>query len=253
MEGGYPAEADIDDFLSDRGIELVTESNTNFLLEFKQLIYRLLNDADWAGALAVYCPSATTFNVRGGKYLFKGTVKTYSPGSAVDPTNNDTTYIWLKPDNSIDSGTDGSGWPSTEHIKLAEIDVDSDGNITDVRDLRGQTFLNYDSKKAIESHTGNDTLTAVESGSVHTNLGASGTVTLTLPASAPVGTVFHFAVQTAQELRVDPGAATLRDDSGQTADKYKSASAIGACLRVVADSNGDWATIAKNLTWTEEA
>jgi hypothetical protein len=91
-----------------------------------------------------------------------------------------------------------------------------------------------------------------ESGSVHTNLGAAATVTLTLPASAPQGTVFTFAVQAVQELRVDPGSATIRDDSGQTADKYKVADAIGECLTVIADSNGDWATTAKYGTWTEE-
>ena len=252
MQGGYPAEADIDQFLSDRGLELITENNPNFIAEYKRYIWGILNALDWAGALGVYCPSATTFNVRGGKYLFKGEVKTYTPGSAVDPTDNDTTYIWLKPDNSIGSAIDGTGWPSTEHVKLAEIDVDSDGDITDVRDLRGQTFLNYASKKAIEAHTANDTLVSAESGSVHTNLGASGTVTLTLPASAPQGTVFSFAVQAAYELRIDPGAATIRDDSGQTADKYKSADAIGECLALIADSNGDWVAIAKNGTWTEE-
>ena len=108
-------------------------------------------------------------------------------------------------------------------------------------------------KQIIEAHTSDDTLIAAESGSIHTNLGATGVVTLTLPASAPVGTVFHFAVQAAQELRVDPVTATIRDDSGQTADKYKSADAIGECLSLVADSNDDWATIAKNGTWTEEA
>lgn len=252
MDGGYPAEADIDQFLSDRGLELVTENNPNFTLEFKQHLWGLLNTFDWAGALGVYCPSPTTFNVRGGKYLFAGEVKTYTPGDAVNPTDNDTTYIWLKPDNSIGSDIDGNGWPNTEHIKLAEIDVDSDGKITKIRDLRGQTFLNYHSKKAIEAHTSNDTLTIFESGSVHTNLGAGGTVTLTLPASAPEGTLFSFAVQAVQELRIDPGSATIRDDSGQTADKYKSANAIGECLTLIADSNGDWVTIAKNGTWTEE-
>jgi len=102
-------------------------------------------------------------------------------------------------------------------------------------------------------HTADDTLTVEKSGSVHTNLGATGTVTLTLPASAPAGTEFTFAVQAAQELRVDPGTATIRDDSGLTADKYKVADAIGECLTLVADSNGDWATIAKHGTWTEEA
>jgi hypothetical protein len=51
---------------------------------------------------------------------------------------------------------------------------------------------------------------------------------------------------------VDPGTATIRDDSGQTADRYKSASAVGACITLVADAGGDWATVAKNGTWTEE-
>ena len=252
MEGGYPAEADIDQYLGDRGLELITEDNANFIAEHKQSIWGILNALDWAATLGVYCSSATTFNVRGGKYLYAGEVKTYTPGSAVDPTDNDTTYIWLKPDNTIASGIDGDGWPSTEHIKLAEIDVDSDGVVTEIRDLRGQTFLNFAAKKKIEAHTSGDTLTVAESGSVHTNLGATGTVTLTLPASAPAGTVFHFAVQAAQELRIDPGTAAIRDDSGQTADKYKSADAVGECITLVADSNGDWATVAKNGTWTEE-
>jgi hypothetical protein len=65
--------------------------------------------------------------------------------------------------------------------------------------------------------------------------------------------VFSFAVQVAYELRIDPGAAVIRDDSGQTADKYKSASTVGASLSLIADSAGDWATISKNGTWTEEA
>ena len=107
-------------------------------------------------------------------------------------------------------------------------------------------------KKVIEAHTVDDTLTAAESGSIHSNLGAAGSVTLTLPASAPAGTVLSFAVQAAYELRIDPGAATIRDDSGQTADKYKSANSIGASLSLAADSAGDWVTIAKNGTWTEE-
>jgi hypothetical protein len=64
---------------------------------------------------------------------------------------------------------------------------------------------------------------------------------------------FTFAVQAAQELRVDPGTAVIRDDSGQTPDKYKKANVIGACLTLVSDSNGTWETISKHGTWTEEA
>jgi len=143
MTGGYPAEADIDTTLSTLGLELVPENDENFIADHKQMIWGILNALNWATALGVYCPSATTFNVRGGKYLFKGTVKTYTAGSAVDPTDNDTTYIWMNTDNTIGSAIDGTGWPDYEHIKLAEIDVDSDGNITAVRDLRGQTFMQY--------------------------------------------------------------------------------------------------------------
>jgi hypothetical protein len=143
------------------------------------------------------------------------------------------------------------------HIRLAIVTT-SGGDINSITDCRmgHNTVVPYGAggvKKNIEAHTSDNTLTAAESGSVHTNLGATGTVTLTLPTSVPEGTVFTFAVQATQELRIDPGTAAIRDDSGQTTDKYKSADAIGECLTVVADSNGDWATIAKSGTWTEEA
>lgn len=85
MGGGYPAEADILDFFSERGLEIITENNPNFIVEFVQYLWGILNAFDWANALGVYCPSMTTFNVRGGQYLFKGIVKTYTPGSAGGP------------------------------------------------------------------------------------------------------------------------------------------------------------------------
>jgi hypothetical protein len=141
FENGYPAEANILDFFAERGLEIITENNPNFIVEFVQSLWGVLNAFDWAGVLGVYCPLTTTFNVRGGKYLFAGEIKTYTPGEAINPTDNDTTYIWMSYDNTIGSDIDGNGWPSTEHIKLAEIDVDADGVITDIRDLRGGTFL----------------------------------------------------------------------------------------------------------------
>ena len=143
MERGYPTETEIDDYLSDRGLEIVPENIAPWITEFKRFVWGFLNRLDWPGALAVYCATPTTFNVAGGDYNDKGEVKTYTPGSSINPTDNDTTYIWLKSDNTIGSGIDGSGWPTTEHVKLAEIDVDSEGIITAVRDLRGQTFLHF--------------------------------------------------------------------------------------------------------------
>lgn len=112
--------------------------------------------------------------------------------------------------------------------------------------------VNWLMTNTVEAHTSADTLTEHETGSVHSNLGATGAVTLTLPTVTKAGVKFTFAVQATQELRVDPATATIRDDSGQTADKYKTANAIGECLQVISDSNGDWYTIAKSGTWTEE-
>ena len=167
---GYPSEADINAFLTARGLELVGENNASFLLEFKTFVYGILNAFDWAGALGVWLPSATTFNVRGGEYMYGGVIKTYTAGAAINPTDNDTTYVWMAADNTVGSDIDGDGWPAADHIKLAEIDVDGDGVITDIRDLRGQTFLR-------------DRLTGLAVG----NAGANGGITFILKAALAAG------------------------------------------------------------------
>lgn len=140
---------------------------------------------------------------------------------------------------------------------IAELPRISKDMVRDIekRDSEIATKINWllSARPAIEAHTADDTLKENESGSVHTNLGATGAVTITLPASPTKGIHFKFAVQAAQELRIDPQTATIRDDSGQTADKYKTANAIGECIHLVADVNGDWVTISKYGTWTEEA
>jgi hypothetical protein len=144
MSQGYPSVADIDTALAAKGIEIIPKGNTEDLFnDWKRLLWAILNTTEWAATLAVWLPSPSTFNVLGGRYIYKGDIKTYTPSTAVNPTDNDTTYVWLTAANAIGSGVDGSGWPATEHVRLAEIDVDTDGVITAVRDLRGQTFLDY--------------------------------------------------------------------------------------------------------------
>lgn len=115
------------------------------------------------------------------------------------------------------------------------------------------TRVNWLLTNTVEDHTADDTLSEYESGSVHSNSGATGTITLTLPTVKVSGVKFTFAIQAAQELRIDPAAATILDDSGQTSDKYKTANAIGECLVVISNSDGDWIVIAKYGTWTEQA
>ena len=109
-------------------------------------------------------------------------------------------------------------------------------------------------KVVIEDHTANDTLTEAESGSVHTNKGATGAITISLPSAPTEGTTFTFFVYAAQEFRIDPGDNDAIYASGITAadGKYVSADALGEYITLVANSAGDWIAVAINGTWTRE-
>jgi len=108
----------------------------------------------------------------------------------------------------------------------------------------------------IEHHTADDTLTQIESGSIHTNLGEDSEVTLTLPKDAEAGCKFFFVVMVAQELRIvnhpDTTGAIYINGAKQTDDKYITANAINESVMLVADGNGDWVALFTTGTWTVE-
>jgi len=241
------------------GVEYITTGKAPYYLEFRKLLYRLLLAARRANDLRVFDESGLDIGVKSGKFWLGTTFINYAGSSGntlADDKNN--IYIYLDSQGNLVT-SEYSGFPdmkTTAHLRLAVVTT-SGGDITLITDARSHhnfcvPFSAGGIKQTIEAHTSDDTLTVSESGSVHTNLGATGTVKLTLPASAGAGTVLTFVVQAAQQLRVDPGSAAIRDDSGQTADKYKYANTIGACLTLIADSNSNWATIAKYGTWTQE-
>lgn len=257
----YPSDNELLNMQSDSetGVEYIPTGTAPYYLHFRKLLYRLLLAARRANDLRVYDEGGLDVGVKPGKFWLGTGLINYA-GSSGNTLADDKAniYIYLNSSGTLITN-EYSSFPdmaTTPHIRLAQV-CTSDGDIDSIIDCRtGHNitipFSAGGIKKAIEAHTADDTLTVVESGSVHTNLGASATVTLSLPASAPAGTVFSFAVQASQQLSIDPGTAAIRDDSGQTADKYKSANTIGASLTVIADSSGNWATIAKNGTWTEE-
>ena len=258
----YPSDNELLNIESDSetGVEYIATGQAPYYLHFRKMLYRLMLACRRANDLRVYCESDLDIGVKAGKFWVGNQLVSYA-GSSGNTLADDKAGIYVYLDSSGTLVTDEyTAFPdmATEaHVRLAVV-VTSSGSISSITDSRqGHNFcLHYAAggvKKTIEAHTANDTLTEAESGSVHTNLGAGGAVTLTLPGSASEGVVFTFAVQAAQELRIDPGTATIRDDSGQTADKYKSADAIGECISLAADGNGDWVTIAKSGTWTEEA
>jgi hypothetical protein len=258
----YPTDNELLNMQADgeTGVEYIATGTAPYYLEFRKLLYRLLLAARRANDLRVYDEGGLDIGVKAGKFWLGTELISYE-GSSGNTLADDKSNIYIYLDSSASLVIDEYGsfpdMTTTPHVRLAIVST-SGGDIDLITDCRAghNVVVPYGAggvKKVVKEHTSDDTLTLAESGSVHSNLGAAGIVTLTLPASAPAGTVFSFAVQAAYELRIDPGAAVIRDDSGQTADKYKSASTVGASLSLIADSAGDWATISKNGTWTEEA
>jgi hypothetical protein len=258
----YPSDNDLLNlqYDSETGVEYIPTGTAPYYVHFRKLLYRLLLATRRANDLRVYDEGGLDIGVKAGKFWLGTDSIDYGGSSGNTLADNKANiYVYLNAQGNL-VVDEYSAFPSmalAPHVRLAMVSTSS-GDIASIIDCRigHNVVVPYAAggiRKSVEAHTANDTLSVSESGSVHTNLGAAGTLTLTLPAGATEGTEFTFAVQTAYELRVDPGAATIRDDSGQTPDRYTSASTIGASLTLVADSNGDWATIAKNGTWTQEA
>ena len=258
----YPSDSELLNMQSDNetGVEYIPTGTAPYYLHFRKLLYRLLLATRRANDPRVYDEGGLDIGIKPGKFWLGTALISYTGSTGNTLADNKANiYIYLNSSGTLVTNEYGSfpDMATTPHIRLAQV-CTSGGDIDSITDCRtGHNItMPYKAggiKKTIEAHTADDTLTATESGSVHTNLGASATVTLTLPAPASPGTIFSFAVQAAQQLHIDPGTAAIRDDSGQTADKYKSANTIGASLTVIADSAGNWVTIAKNGTWTEEA
>jgi hypothetical protein len=257
----YPSDSELLNLQSDSetGVEYIPTGTAPYYLHFRKLLHRLLLATRRGNDLRVYDEGGLDIGVKTGKFWLGTQLVSYagSTGNAL-ADNKAGIYVYLDAQGTLITDQ-YAGFPSmatAPHVRLAIVST-SGGDITSIVDCRTghNVAIPYAAggiRTSIEAHTANDALAPAESGGVHTNLGAAGVVTLTLPPAAAQGTTFAFAVQSAHELRVAPGAAAIRDDSGQTAGKYKSAGAVGASLALVADANGDWATIAKNGTWTQE-
>ncbi len=103
--------------------------------------------------------------------------------------------------------------------------------------------------------TAGATLTTGFSGGVISNAGASGTVTMVLPA-ATVGLNYTFLVEAVQELRIDPNTTqtiALPSTGVQGgAGKYIVADAVGEYVRLVCLTAGTWSVLGYSGTWTAE-
>ncbi len=256
----YPSDNDLLNLTGDSetGVEYIPTGTAPYYLHFRKLLYRLLLAVRRGNDLRVFDEGGLDVGVKSGKFWMGSDLVSYA-GSSGNLLADDKASIYVYIDSSGNLITNEYiAWPDmsvSRHVRLAVVTT-SGGmivSIADARDHHSTAVPSGGGSVAIEAHTSDDTLTEAESGSVHTNRGATGVVAITLPAAASAGTTFIFCVQDAQQFRVDPGTATIRDSSGQTADKYKWADAVGEYLALIADSNGDWAVTSKGGFWTEEA
>ena len=262
MAEQYPSDNDLLALTSDAdtGVEYIATGTVPYYLAFRKLLHRLLLSVKRGNDLRVYKAGLLEIGVKPGKFWVNGTLVTYA-GTVADVTladNKPNIYVYLNSAGVLvtDEYAAFPDMSASPHVRLAIITT-LGGKITALVDARDHHSISVPGGSAdlttVTNVTSDRTLLQSESGQVFSNRGATGTITITLPANAAAGTKFTFAVQEFQRLQVDPGAGTIRDDIGQTADKYKWADSIGECITLVADANGDWATIAKFGTWGEEA
>jgi hypothetical protein len=260
MSEVYPTDNELLNLVNDAetGIEYIPTGTAPYYLHFRKLLHRLLLATKRANDLRVYDEGELDIGVKAGKFWSGSTLINYNGSSGNSLADDkDEIYIYLNAsgDLVIDEYVAFPNMLEQTHARLAVVKT-SGGDIESITDARGyhnvaMPVINS-GETIIESHTTNDTLAEGESGSVHTNRGATATVTLTLPSSASAGTKFTFAVQESQRLQIDPGTAAIRDDSGYVANKYIWADSVGECISMIADDNGDWVTSSKWGIWNKE-
>lgn len=258
----YPSDQQLLNLIAEphTGVEYIPTGQTPYYLHFRRMLHRLLLAASRANDLRVFDEGELNIGVKPGKFWVGTSLVSY-PGSSGSLLADEKEAIYIYLDTAGNLVTDNySGFPSMAsglHVRLAVIST-SGGDITELIDARDHHSIalpgaGAGGAGALEGHIADDSLEAAESGSVHTNLGASSTLTLTLPNPVPAGTGFTFAVQAPHQLRIQPAAGkAIRDDNGATPGKYKWADAVGECLRIAADENGDWAVLAKHGVWSEQ-
>ena len=255
----YPSDSVLNALLSDAdtGVEYIPTGTAPYYLHFRKLLYRLLLATRRANDLRVYDAGGLQIGVKPGKFWIGNTAVAFA-GSSGSTLADDKANIYVYLDSTgtlvLNEYSAFPGMDSAKHVRLAVVTT-SNGDITNITDARDYHSIfvppSTMATLSVENHTADDQLTEAESGSVHTNVGASAAVTLTLPAGASAGTNFKFCVQAAQQLRIDPGAAAILDDSMSSSGTYIYADTVGECLQLVANSSGDWMTIAKSGFWSE--
>jgi len=257
MSEVYPSDSELNDLVSDTetGVEYIPTGTAPYYLHFRKLLYRLLLAARRANDFRLYSEGGLTYGVKAGKF-FDGTTLIEYPGSSGNVlADNGTFCIFLDKDCSLQYKEYDSWYAElTPEVWLAEV-VTQNGEITSITDMRGAHAIAQPvrNRSEVTAHAADgDQLNHIDSGSVHTNEGATDAVRIWLPTFELAGTTYTFVVRENYELRVDPVSDILFDTSGSTAGKYKYSSTVGDTLTVMSLGDGNWVVTAKTGTWQQE-
>ena len=252
----YPSDDELLDLLSESetGVEYIATGTAPYYLQFRKLLYRLLLSTRRANDFRLYSEGGLTYGIKPGRFWNGNKVVEYA-GSSGNVLADDSLFCIYLDETGTIQFKESDHWfdPFRAEVWLAEVTTANGEiiSIDDRRDVHSMSMPNAD-RPVVEVHTANDQLEAKESGSIHTNLGATGSVTIFMPSYILAGTRYTISVQAAQQLNVDPVAGVIVDESGVRSSKYKYCSSVGAFMTVVSDGNGNWIVTSKSGTWLEE-
>jgi hypothetical protein len=100
----------------------------------------------------------------------------------------------------------------------------------------------------VHHHAGDFAVTPADTGTVHTNRGATGTITATLPAAAPTGTEVRFVCMVAQPMRLmtETGGGIVIKGVKRPVKTYVSLDDVGDFVHLVAAGRGEWVAVASS-------
>jgi hypothetical protein len=136
----YPSENELLNLLTDNetGVEYISTGQSPYYLQFRRLLYRLLQATRRANDLRVFDEGGLNIGVKAGKFI-AGTQQVNYTGASGNALADDKAniYIYLTTAGVLVTN-EYSGFPdmgTTPHVRLAKVTT-SGGNITAIEDCR---------------------------------------------------------------------------------------------------------------------
>jgi hypothetical protein len=256
MSEVYPSDSELLNLLSESetGVEYIPTGTAPYYVHFRKLLYRLLLATKRANDFRLYDEGGLTYGVKPGKFWDGNTCIEYAGSSGNIMPDNDTKYIYLDKTGAV-RFVEYEMWFDmfNAEVRLAEVTT-LNGDITSIVDARDQhsTSIPYIDRPSVFDHIIEDQLAHSQSGSVHTNKGATGSLRTLLPSFNAAGTKYTFVVAEAFDYRIYPTGNKILSEAGAVTNKSLVSNTIGDCLTVVMNEDGNWYVTARYGTWTKE-